>query len=77
MVCGKVAILNLWEKSGLIYLTFLSNLETPQTENAGCRMNMTISSGGIKLVSLESGRILANHEMHGISFASGGEKVQL
>lgn len=43
--------------------------------NSGCAVNMTLSSLGIKLTSIENGRIVANHDMQGISFASGGEKV--
>ena len=38
-------------------------------------VNMTVSSAGIKLTSIESGRLVTNHDMQGISFASGGEKV--
>ena len=36
---------------------------------------MTVSSAGIKLTSIENGRLVTNHDMQGISFASGGEKV--
>lgn len=43
--------------------------------NSGCAVNMTVSSLGIKLTSIESGRVFVNHDMQGISFASGGEKV--
>lgn len=38
-------------------------------------VNMTVSSLGIKLTSIENGRVISNHDMQGISFASGGEKV--
>ena len=43
--------------------------------NSGCAVNMTVSSLGIKLTSIESGRVISTHDMQGISFASGGEKV--
>lgn len=48
--------------------------EVPGMANSGCAVNMTLSSLGIKLTSIENGRIVANHDMQGISFASGGEK---
>ncbi|XP_078373268.1 SHC-transforming protein 1-like isoform X2 [Oculina patagonica] len=48
--------------------------EVPGMANSGCAVNMTVSSLGIKLTSIESGRVLLNHDMQGISFASGGEK---
>ena len=43
--------------------------------NSGTNVNMTVSSAGIKLTSIENGRLVTNHDMQGISFASGGEKV--
>ena len=43
--------------------------------NSGMNVNMTVSSAGLKLTSIENGRVIANHDMQGISFASGGEKV--
>lgn len=56
---------------------FLSGcyLELPGMVNTGCAVNMTVSSFGIKLTSIESGRVISTHDMQGISFASGGEKV--
>ena len=56
---------------------FLSGcyLELPGMVNSGCAVNMTVSSLGIKLTSIESGRVISTHDMQGISFASGGEKV--
>ena len=50
-------------------------IEVPGMVNSGCAVNMTVSSLGIKLTSIESGKVIANHDMQGISFASGGEKV--
>ena len=50
-------------------------LELPGMVNSGCAVNMTLSSLGIKLTSIESGRVISTHDMQGISFASGGEKV--
>ena len=51
------------------------SLELPGMVNSGCPVNMTVSSLGIKLTSIESGRVISTHDMQGISFASGGEKV--
>ncbi|KAK2559131.1 SHC-transforming protein 1 [Acropora cervicornis] len=44
------------------------------TRDSGMNVNMTVSSAGIKLTSIESGKLVTNHDMQGISFASGGEK---
>ena len=49
--------------------------EVPSMSDTGANVNMTLSSAGIKLTSIESGRLIVNHDMQGISFASGGEKV--
>lgn len=59
--------------------TFVSGcyVELPGMVNSGCAVNMTLSSLGIKLTSIESGRVISTHDMQGISFASGGEKVRL
>ena len=43
--------------------------------DSGINVNMTVSSAGIKLTCIENGRLITNHDMQGISFASGGEKV--
>lgn len=48
--------------------------EVPSMSDTGANVNMTLSSAGIKLTSIESGRLIVNHDMQGISFASGGEK---
>lgn len=44
-------------------------------EHAGANVNLTISSCGLVLTALESGRIIARHDMPRISFASGGDTV--
>ena len=54
---------------------YVCNSDVPGMVNSGCAVNMTVSSLGIKLTSIESGKVLSNHDMQGISFASGGEKV--
>jgi hypothetical protein len=36
---------------------------------------MTISANGIKVSTIDTGRKIGYHDMQGISFASGGEKV--
>ncbi|PSN41290.1 SHC-transforming protein 1 [Blattella germanica] len=47
--------------------------EHPIMEHAGANVNLTISSCGLVLTALESGRIIARHDMPRISFASGGD----
>jgi SHC-transforming protein 1 len=49
--------------------------EHPIMEHAGANVNLTISSCGLVLTALESGRIIARHDMPRISFASGGDTV--
>ena len=49
--------------------------EQPIMEHAGANVNLTISSCGLVLTALESGRIIAQHDMPRISFASGGGTV--
>lgn len=58
-----------------LFIFRLCNLEVPGMVNSGCAVNMTVSSLGIKLASIENGKVILNHDMQGISFASGGEKV--
>lgn len=62
-------------KTSSFLFSLVKYLEVPGMANSGCAVNMTLSSLGIKLTSIENGRIVANHDMQGISFASGGEKV--
>ena len=45
-------------------------------ENAGSNINLTISSCSLALTILETGQIIAKHEMPRISFASGGDTVR-
>ncbi|PNF36933.1 SHC-transforming protein 1 [Cryptotermes secundus] len=47
--------------------------EHPIMEHAGANVNLTISSCGLVLTALESGRVIARHDMPRISFASGGD----
>lgn len=47
--------------------------EHPIMDHAGANVNLTISSSGLVLTALESGRVIARHEMPRISFASGGD----
>jgi len=42
---------------------------------SGTNANMTVSATGIKLAAIDTGRKIGYHDMQGISFASGGEKV--
>lgn len=49
--------------------------ERPVMDDAGTNVNLTISSSHLVLTALETGRVLANHSMPHISFASGGDPV--
>lgn len=44
-------------------------------DHAGANINLTISSCSLALTNLETGQIIAKHEMPRISFASGGDTV--
>lgn len=44
-------------------------------ENAGTNVTLRVSSKFLSLVSLETGDIIAKHDMPKISFASGGDPV--
>ena len=59
----------------LIVCLMIFSLDIPGMGHSGMSVNMMVSSEGIKLTSIENGRVIANHDMQGISFASGGEKV--
>ena len=59
----------------IFVICLINTVEVPGMRNSGVSVNMTVSSQGIKLTSIENGMIIANHDMQGISFASGGEKV--
>ena len=44
-------------------------------EHAGSNVSLTITSASLTLTTLETGQIVASHEMPNISFASGGDPV--
>lgn len=46
-------------------------------EHAGSNVNLTITSTALNLTNLESGEIVASHDMPNISFASGGDPVSV
>lgn len=46
-------------------------------EHAGTNINLTISSSSLSLTNLETGQVIAKHDMPRISFASGGDTVCL
>lgn len=48
--------------------------DLPNMTYTGTNVNMTVSASGIKLVTIDNGKVIARHDMQGISFASGGEK---
>nr|XP_006814022.1 PREDICTED: SHC-transforming protein 1-like [Saccoglossus kowalevskii] len=45
----------------------------PNIQFGGANVNLTISTNSINLMIMETGQIIANHQMQGISFASGGD----
>lgn len=51
--------------------------EKPNMDHAGSNINLTISSCSLALTVLETGQIIAKHEMPRISFASGGDAVSI
>lgn len=51
--------------------------DEPRMEYAGTNVNLNVNSSSLTLTSLESGQIIASHDMPRISFASGGDTVCL
>ncbi|XP_018333139.1 SHC-transforming protein 4 isoform X2 [Agrilus planipennis] len=47
--------------------------DTPKMDYAGTNVDLTISSSSLILTSLETGQVIASHDMPRISFASGGD----
>ncbi|XP_071965465.1 SHC-transforming protein 1-like isoform X3 [Antedon mediterranea] len=47
--------------------------ELPNIQFGGAHVNLTISTVSINLMIMETGKTIANHQMQGISFASGGD----
>ncbi|KAJ8029495.1 SHC-transforming protein 1 [Holothuria leucospilota] len=48
--------------------------DTPNVQFGGANVNLTISTTSINLTVMETGKVIANHQMQGISFASGGDQ---
>lgn len=51
--------------------------DTPGMQYAGSNVNLTITVDSINLMIMESGEVIADHLMPGISFASGGDAETL
>lgn len=49
--------------------------KVPRMEYAGSNVNLNVSSSSLTLTSLDTGQIIASHDMPRISFASGGDCV--
>ncbi|KAG8181653.1 hypothetical protein JTE90_017011 [Oedothorax gibbosus] len=47
--------------------------EKPNMDYAGSNVNLVITSSNMTLSVMESGEVIANHEMPNVSFASGGD----
>ena len=52
-------------------------LDHPRTAHSGTFISLTVSVSGIVLTDMSSGEVISKHDMQGISFASGGEKVYM
>lgn len=50
--------------------------EQPLMEHAGTNVRLKISSTSLSLHTLDSGQLVASHDMPRISFASGGDVVR-
>ena len=50
-------------------------VDHPRTVHSGTFISLTVSVTGIVLTEMSSGEMISKHDMQGISFASGGEKV--
>lgn len=51
--------------------------DRPIMDHAGANVCLKVSSTSLILTSLDSGQVIAKHEMPRISFASGGDPVRL
>lgn len=51
--------------------------EIPHMMYAGANVNLTITTDSINLMVMETGEIIADHPMHVVSFASGGDAETL
>lgn len=51
--------------------------ENPHMMYAGANVNLTITTDSINLMVMETGEIIADHPMHVVSFASGGDAETL
>lgn len=51
--------------------------ENPHMHYAGANVNLTITTDSINLMVMETGEIIADHPMHVVSFASGGDAETL
>lgn len=47
----------------------------PRMDHTGNNVSLTVSSSSLTLVSLDTGQLIASHDMPRISFASGGDTV--
>lgn len=49
--------------------------KVPKMDCAGSNVSLNVSSSSLTLTSLDTGQIIASHDMPRISFASGGDCV--
>lgn len=50
--------------------------DKPRMEHSAANVTLTISSCSLSLTNIETGHIIAKHDMPRISFASGGDTVK-
>lgn len=50
--------------------------DKPRMEHSASNVTLTISSCSLSLTNIETGHIIAKHDMPRISFASGGDTVK-
>jgi len=50
--------------------------DKPRMEHSATNVTLTISSCSLSLTNIETGHIIAKHDMPRISFASGGDTVK-
>jgi SHC-transforming protein 1 len=51
--------------------------DQPDMKHAGANVTLSISSTGLHLSLLDTGQLIAKHDMPNISFASGGDPVSI
>ncbi|XP_014615575.1 PREDICTED: SHC-transforming protein 1 [Polistes canadensis] len=72
-VCEAVGLKSADKKRRVDRKVLRAIADKPRMEHAGTSINLTISSSSLSLTNLETGQVIAKHDMPRISFASGGD----